>query len=41
MLGGYLFAYDRQHALAKIVVAVAGSVGTHYVFEHFLRVPLP
>jgi hypothetical protein len=41
LLLGLFFAYDRQHALAKILVAVAGSVGTHYVFEHFLRVPLP
>jgi hypothetical protein len=32
---------DREHVLAKIVVAVAGSVGTHYVFERYLRVPLP
>jgi hypothetical protein len=36
-----LFAFDRQHALPKLAVAVAGSVGTHYVFEHLLRVPLP
>ena len=41
LLLGLFFAYDRQHAVAKIVVAVAGSVGTHYVFERFLRVPLP
>ena len=39
LLLGLFFAYDREHALAKIVVAVAGSVGTHYVFERFLRVP--
>lgn len=32
---------DRGHVLAKIVAAVAGSVGTHDVFEHYLRVPLP
>ena len=41
LLLGLFFAYDRQHVVAKIVVAVAGSVGTHYVFERFLRVPLP
>ena len=41
LLLGLFFAYDREHALAKIVVAVAGSVGTHYVFERYLRVPLP
>jgi hypothetical protein len=41
LLLGLFFAYDRQHAVAKLVVAVAGSVGTHYVFERFLRVPLP
>jgi putative tricarboxylic transport membrane protein len=35
------FAFDREHVLAKLVVAVAGSKGTHYVFEHVLRVPLP
>ena len=32
---------DREHAIAKVVVALTGSAGTHYVFEHFLRVPLP
>jgi hypothetical protein len=41
LLLGLFFAYDREHALAKIVVALVGSVGTHYVFERFLRVPLP
>jgi putative tricarboxylic transport membrane protein len=41
LLLGLFFAYDWEHVLAKIVVAVAGSVGTHYVFERFLRVPLP
>ena len=41
LLLGLFFVYDREHALAKIVVALAGSVGTHYVFERFLRVPLP
>lgn len=35
------FAFDREHVLAKLVTAVAGCVGTHYVFEHVLRVPLP
>jgi hypothetical protein len=32
---------DQEHVLAKIVVAVAGSVGTHCVFERYPRVPLP
>ena len=41
LLLGLFFAYDREHALAKIVVALVGSVGTHFVFERFLRVPLP
>ncbi len=44
MLGFLLalfFAYDRRHVLAKVVVAVAASIGAHYVFEHILRVPLP
>ena len=41
LLLGLFFAYDREHALAKVVVALVGSVGTHYVFERFLRVPLP
>ena len=41
LLLGLFFAYDREHALAKIAVAVAGSVGTHYVFARYLRVPLP
>ena len=39
LLLGLFFAYDREHALAKLVVALVGSVGTHYVFERFLRVP--
>jgi hypothetical protein len=38
---GLFFAYDREHALAKVVVALVGSAGSHYVFERFLRVPLP
>jgi hypothetical protein len=41
LLLGLFFAYDREHALAKVVVALVGSAGTHYVFERFLRVPLP
>jgi hypothetical protein len=41
LLLGLFFAYDRQHPLAKVAVALVGSVGTHYVFERFLRVPLP
>lgn len=35
------FAFDRRHAALKLAVALAGSVGTHYVFERLLRVPLP
>jgi hypothetical protein len=35
------FVFDLGHPLAKVIVAVAGSVGTHYVFEGALRVPLP
>ena len=44
MLGLLLFLFfviDRQHAVAKLVIAVAGSFGVHYVFEQLLRVPLP
>jgi putative tricarboxylic transport membrane protein len=35
------FAFDRRHAIVKIVIALAGSFGVHYGFERFLRVPLP
>lgn len=35
------FAFDRGHAMVKIVTALAGSFGVHYAFERFLRVPLP
>ena len=35
------FAFDRKHPSVKIVIALAGSFGVHYAFEHFLRVPLP
>lgn len=35
------FAFDRDHAIVKIVVALVGSFGVHYGFERFLRVPLP
>jgi hypothetical protein len=41
LLLGLFFAYDREHAVAKVVVALVGSTGIHYVFERFLRVPLP
>ena len=44
MLGLLLFLFfviDREHAVAKLAVAVAGSFGVHYVFEQLLRVPLP
>jgi putative tricarboxylic transport membrane protein len=36
-----LTAFDRERLVLKIVVAFAGSFGTHYVFEQLLRVPLP
>jgi hypothetical protein len=35
------FAFDRGHAIVKIVIALVGSFGVHYGFERFLRVPLP
>jgi hypothetical protein len=35
------FAFSREHPIIKIVIAIAGSFGIHYSFEHFLRVPLP
>jgi putative tricarboxylic transport membrane protein len=44
MLGLLLFLsflIDRQHAIAKIVIALLGSFGLHYLFEQVLRVPLP
>ena len=36
-----LTAFSREYLALKIVLAVAGSFGTHYVFEQLLRVPLP
>ena len=36
-----LFAFNREHPVLKVVIALAGSFGVHYAFEHFLRVPLP
>jgi putative tricarboxylic transport membrane protein len=44
MLGLLLFLFfviDREHAVAKVVIAFVGSFGVHYVFEQLLRVPLP
>jgi putative tricarboxylic transport membrane protein len=44
MLGPLLFlcfAFDRRHVVAKLIVALAGSVGTQFAFERLLRVPLP
>lgn len=44
MLGLLLFlmlAFGREYLAGKIVIAVAGSFGVHYVFEKLLRVPLP
>ncbi len=44
MLGLLLFlmlAFGREYLATKIVIAVAGSFGVHYVFERLLRVPLP
>jgi putative tricarboxylic transport membrane protein len=35
------FAFNREHVVLKIVIAIAGSFGVHYAFEHYLRVPLP
>jgi len=35
------FASNREHRMLKIVIALAGSFGVHYTFEHYLRVPLP
>jgi hypothetical protein len=35
------FPFDRTHVVAKLVVALAGSAGTHYAFERLLWVPLP
>jgi len=36
-----LFAFNREHRVLKIVIALAGSFGVHFAFEHLLRVPLP
>jgi putative tricarboxylic transport membrane protein len=36
-----LIAFNRSHLNLKIVLAVAGSFGTYYVFVRLLRVPLP
>ena len=36
-----LFVFNREHRVLKVVIALTGSFGVHYVFEHFLRVPLP
>lgn len=44
MLGLLLFLFfliDRDHPVAKLVIAFLGSFGVHYVFEQLLRVPLP
>ena len=44
MLGLLLFLFfaaGRDHPVAKVVIAVAGSFGLHYVFEQILKVPLP
>lgn len=44
MLGFLLFlllAFGREYAVLKVVIAVAGSFGIHWVFERLLRVPLP
>jgi putative tricarboxylic transport membrane protein len=35
------FAYSREHLVAKVAIACVASFGTHYVFERYLRVPLP
>ena len=44
MLGFLLFlllVFGREYAVLKVVIAVAGSFGIHWVFERLLRVPLP
>jgi hypothetical protein len=44
MFGFLLFlflAFRREHRVLKVVIAVAGSVGVHYVLERLLKVPLP
>lgn len=44
MLGLLLFLFfaaGRDHPAAKIVIALGGSFGLHYVFEQILKVPLP
>lgn len=35
------FLIDRQHVIAKLIIALLGSFGLRYVFEQLLRVPLP
>ena len=44
MLGLLLFLFfaaGRDHPVAKVVIALAGSFGLHSVFENVLKVPLP
>lgn len=36
-----LLAYGREYPILKIVIAIAGSFGIHYIFESLLKVPLP
>lgn len=36
-----LFAFDREHAVLKSVIAFTGSFGVHYILETLLQVTLP
>ncbi len=36
-----LFALGRQHPLLTLVLSLAGSFGTYYLFKVWLQVPLP
>ncbi len=36
-----LYALGRQRVVVTLVVSLACSVGVYYVFDHWLRVPLP
>ncbi len=33
--------FGREHLVPKVLIALAGSFGTHYAFERLLGVPLP
>lgn len=40
-LAAAFLIFGLDHLIAKAIVALAGSFGLAYVFEHFLLVPLP